>query len=498
MEETLATNQTLIEIFKDSNTESKTICFYNFMIISNNKSKWGIIEEAKKNDMAILNEQIETTKEIEKIIDEDDHRTVLHYLALNQNTFIFIKLLRKYDESQNKEWLQKKDKYGLEAIHYFIYKGKVDVLNHISPIYKPKNLLGMAAIQNDIMSMIILKEKMEESEKISDAYQNNVTPLHLVCQSKSDYAALVLMKWKHPLNVKDSQGNTPLHIAANNGSYKLIRKLIQRGGSISVKNNNNQLPMDLAKDEQTIEALKSFRFSWKSLLLKLNIKPRKRSPVQTFIFLFFFSLANAGTIFLAYNSLYVDQITGNLIFIIVISSLCFLSYILVSYSNPGYAKMKDEKNLKEILQQFQSFEICYDCFIKPPNRSKHCEFCKRCVILYDHHCPWINNCVGKDNQSLFYLFLFFLVVDFILLVVLGIFALLSEASNNQNTSFIILIVLTAIEFLFLFPLINLIVTQILNNFYGLTTYERLILGKPLTKKRESIINKISAQDENEK
>ena len=45
--------------------------------------------------------------------------------------------------------------------------------------------------------------------------------------------------------------------------------------------------------------------------------------------------------------------------------------------------------------------------------------CNICVSKFDHHCNWINNCVGRNNHMVFYGYITTLLLYFITLLILA-------------------------------------------------------------------------------
>ena len=83
---------------------------------------------------------------------------------------------------------------------------------------------------------------------------------------------------------------------------------------------------------------------------------------------------------------------------------------------------KAQLELMELSERQITPRKCGKCNLLKPPRAHHCSVCGVCVMKMDHHCPWINNCVGIANYRYFFLFLFFLAqACLFIVVVFGIF-----------------------------------------------------------------------------
>jgi len=156
----------------------------------------------------------------------------------------------------------------------------------------------------------------------------------------------------------------------------------------------------------------------------LNIKPslqkkRTRYTITSFVLLFLmFVVSNILFVFP-----YVSEYRLTRAFSIV-SSFTFLMFLFAAWTNPGYMENPQKNNTLNLLINNDPHQICPECVIVKPKRSKHCEYCNRCVAVFDHHCPWINNCVGARNHKYFILFILSITICLGLLFVIGLLSMM--------------------------------------------------------------------------
>lgn len=90
-----------------------------------------------------------------------------------------------------------------------------------------------------------------------------------------------------------------------------------------------------------------------------------------------------------------------------VSPLLFLRII---FSDPGVVVATHKERCRMICDMWEKEDcpdtpFCSTCLLKKPQRSKHCAICDRCVRRFDHHCPWVVNCIGEKNHLHFVIYL---------------------------------------------------------------------------------------------
>lgn len=87
----------------------------------------------------------------------------------------------------------------------------------------------------------------------------------------------------------------------------------------------------------------------------------------------------------------------------------------VTGDNIGRARMEDllgcgSGEYLTLVEKGDFKQVCVVCRARREMRSHHCKECGRCVQRLDHHCPWIDNCVGLGNQRAFFCFIVMLFI----------------------------------------------------------------------------------------
>ncbi|MES1923345.1 hypothetical protein MHBO_004909, partial [Bonamia ostreae] len=74
--------------------------------------------------------------------------------------------------------------------------------------------------------------------------------------------------------------------------------------------------------------------------------------------------------------------------------------------------------------------ICNICNLEMIKRTKHCYECHKCVHKFDHHCKYLNTCVGGKNYKFFIIVIGCIFAISLFHIALIIFLFVNI--NNQN------------------------------------------------------------------
>lgn len=65
----------------------------------------------------------------------------------------------------------------------------------------------------------------------------------------------------------------------------------------------------------------------------------------------------------------------------------------------------DEEDLEDPEEEEEPEEevkYCWVCQTEVHVQSMHCKYCDKCVSNFDHHCMWLNTCIGSENYATFF------------------------------------------------------------------------------------------------
>ncbi|GMJ12126.1 hypothetical protein like AT3G09320 [Hibiscus trionum] len=138
-----------------------------------------------------------------------------------------------------------------------------------------------------------------------------------------------------------------------------------------------------------------------------------------------------------------------------VAVMCVFNYAAAIMADPGRVPstyMPDIEDSKiyihEIKRKGGDLRYCQKCSHFKPPRAHHCRICKRCILRMDHHCVWINNCVGHANYKAFFVFVVYAVIAcfYSLVLLLGGLFEFSDSQNDEQRrdSFRIIYVISAL------------------------------------------------------
>ncbi|XP_020671819.1 probable protein S-acyltransferase 1 isoform X2 [Dendrobium catenatum] len=168
----------------------------------------------------------------------------------------------------------------------------------------------------------------------------------------------------------------------------------------------------------------------------------------------------------------------------IITMLADLGFLLLTSSrdpewiNGRTPRMRFPPTKEVIVNGFAvKLKFCETCLLFRPPRASHCSICNNCVQKFDHHCPWVGQCIGLRNYRFFLLFISTSTFLCVYVFTLSLANIFQERKNYHNSTMklilgeIISVILMLYTFLAVWFVGGLTVFHLYLIYTNQTTYE---------------------------
>ncbi|XP_046576707.1 probable protein S-acyltransferase 23 isoform X1 [Haliotis rubra] len=287
---------------------------------------------------------------------------------------------------------------------------------------------------------------------------------------------------------RDNYGQTPLHLACINGNLTAVKELCEQDSvEIDLADKNSKTPLMLAvgrKHENIISYLK------KEARFKASVFPRIDCWAIMFgppgnskgaLLFFLISVVCWGYPMYLIKCLpltFYELQPFHLLFITV-NIFMWICLYHCNTIDPGFLP-RNIPEYDQAIKQVAHFDewkqgqnplsrLCHTCRTVKPVRAKHCRVCNRCVKEFDHHCPYIYNCVGYNNRGSFLVFVTLVAICGVLSMYLAYEILVLENWVMRKDYILGIFLLVVFEVI----AINVSAFTVLHAGMNLTTNERI-------------------------
>ncbi|XP_077461003.1 palmitoyltransferase ZDHHC5-A-like [Stigmatopora argus] len=216
------------------------------------------------------------------------------------------------------------------------------------------------------------------------------------------------------------------------------------------------------------------------------LRPSRYVPVSAATFF----LVGSTTLFFCFTCPWLSQcfsiavpIYNGIMFLFVLANFC-----MATFMDPGIFPRAEEDEDKDDdfrAPLYKTVEIrgiqvrmkwCSTCRFYRPPRCSHCSVCDNCVEDFDHHCPWVNNCIGRRNYRYFFLFLLSLTAHIMAVFGFGLLFILYHRQCIDRLHVIVTLGVMCVAGMFFIPVAGLTGFHIVLVARGRTTNEQ-VTGK---------------------